>query len=268
MAPYKARPRKHKGMAKDLPMTALRLRERMEEVGVSQTSLADAVGTSQATISQILTGTTRNSRLLPKIAQCLAVNLNWLLGVTDDKIDMFDKEGEPLSEDTLAAMQAGAVTNRLINPEQLRTGNQLPGPLVDEDVVEIDRIDLAYGMGGSFLDNATVEVEKVKFSASWLREFTKTPPHLLVTTQGLGDSMMPTIHDRDVVIIDRSQKHPDMGDKIWAITYAGMGMIKRLRFQPDGTVKISSDNQLIRDELATDGDLFIVGRVIAIMRSV
>lgn len=255
-------------MNQPISKTAVRLRERMEEQGWTQKSLADAIEATQGSISQILTGSSQKSRLLPAIAHKLAVNLNWLMGVTDEKIDMFDINGEQISEDTLAAMKAGIVQNRLQHPEQLSPASSLPLPVVDQDVVEIDRIDLAYGMGGSFLDNATVEVEKVKFSASWLREFTKTPPHLLVTTQGLGDSMMPTIHDRDVVIIDRSQKHPDMGDKIWAMTYAGMGMIKRLRFQPDGTVKISSDNQMIRDEIASEGDLFIVGRVIAIMRSV
>jgi phage repressor protein C with HTH and peptisase S24 domain len=120
-------------------------------------------------------------------------------------------------------------------------------------------------MGGTFLDADSVEVEKVTFSRSWLRKFTQSPPQLLVSSQGMGDSMMPTIHDRDIVIIDRSNTRLDgeMGDKIWAIVFAGMGMIKRLRQMPDGTVKIMSDNQLVRDEIATDGDLHIVGRVVA-----
>jgi hypothetical protein len=31
-------------------------------------------------------------------------------------------------------------------------------------------------------------------------------------------------------------------------------------------VKIMSDNQLVRDELATDNDLYVVGRVVASVR--
>ena len=134
-----------------------------------------------------------------------------------------------------------------------------------DDQVQIDSIDLSYGMGGTFLDSEAVEVEKATFSRAWLRQFTHSPPDLLFSTQGAGDSMMPTIHDRDVVIIDRSQKSlaDNMGDKVWAIVFGGVGMIKRLRPLPDGSVKISSDNQLVRDEIAADGDLFIVGRVVA-----
>jgi len=45
-------------------------------------------------------------------------------------------------------------------------------------------------------------------------------------------------------------------------------MIKRLRPMPDGTVRIMSDNPQVSDEIATDGDLTIIGRVVAIVRSV
>jgi len=136
---------------------------------------------------------------------------------------------------------------------------------LDEDEVEIDSIDLAYGMGGTFLDTEDIEVEKAKFSRAWLRQFSHSPPEMLFSTQGAGDSMMPTIHDRDVVIVDRSQRAlaDNMGDKVWAIVFGGVGMFKRLRPMPDGTVKIMSDNQLIPHETASDGELFLVGRVVA-----
>jgi phage repressor protein C with HTH and peptisase S24 domain len=78
--------------------------------------------------------------------------------------------------------------------------------------------------------------------------------------------MMPTISDHDIVVVDRSDRIPEFGDKIWAIIYGGMGMIKRLRKLPDGTMQISSDNQLVRDARAADGELHIVGRVVAAVR--
>lgn len=110
-------------MAEALPLTALRLRARMEELQCKQDDLAIGVGATQGAISQILTGKSRNSRLLPKIADNLGVNLGWLLGVTDDKIDMFDAEGHEITEDDLAAIRAGTSDKRLMKPEQLR----LPG---------------------------------------------------------------------------------------------------------------------------------------------
>lgn len=202
---------------------------------MSQAKLARLAGLSQPTISDLVRGDSRSSAHLHKIARILGTTSEYLTGEIDD-------------------------------PDATSVAQPFPDEIVKSDLVEIDMIDLSYGMGGgTFLDSDHVDVEKVNFSESWLRQFTNSPPEFLASTRGMGDSMMPTIHDRDVVIIDKSQKRLDLslGDKIWAIVYGGVGMIKRLRPQPDGTVKISSDNQLIRDELATDGDLYIVGRVIA-----
>jgi phage repressor protein C with HTH and peptisase S24 domain len=139
----------------------------------------------------------------------------------------------------------------------------------NDDEVEIDSIDLSYGMGGTFVDvePGALEIAKAKFSREWLRKFTHSSPELLFTTSGVGDSMAPTINDQDIVIVDRSEQlQGAMGDKIWAIVFGGVGMIKRLRPMPDGTVKIMSDNQAVRDELATDNDLFVIGRVVASVR--
>jgi phage repressor protein C with HTH and peptisase S24 domain len=220
-----------------------RLKERMENQDVSQAELARRVGVSQQTIGKLVSGSSQSSAYLHKIARALKTTAEYLDGETD----------EP-------SLPAAATP----------TGTTDLSSMDEEDDVLIDMIDLAYGMGGAFLDSDQVEVERVKFSRSWLRQFTNTLPRHLVSTRGIGDSMMPTIHDRDVVIIDKSQTRVDlnMGEKIWACVYGGVGMIKRLRPMPDGTVKISSDNLVIRDEVAADGDLFIVGRVIAVVRSV
>ena len=83
-------------MANRQDLTAIRLKERMEELGTSARSLAEDIGVSPGAISHILTGRSRDSRHLPKIATHLSVNLNWLLGLTDDKIDMFDDKGEDI----------------------------------------------------------------------------------------------------------------------------------------------------------------------------
>lgn len=214
-----------------------RIKERLAVVGLSQAELARRTGLRQPTISNLVRGESRSSAHLHKIARVLGTTAEYLANETDDPA-------------------AGAVTV-VERPEREQEANP--------DLVEVEMIDLAYGMGGSFLDSDAVDVEKVTFSRSWLRKFTQSPPNQLVSSQGMGDSMMPTIHDRDVVIIDRSNTRLDgeMGDKIWAVVFGGMGMIKRLRQMPDGTVKIMSDNQLVRDELATDSDLFIIGRVVA-----
>jgi phage repressor protein C with HTH and peptisase S24 domain len=137
----------------------------------------------------------------------------------------------------------------------------------DADEVEIDSIDLAYGMGGTFLDAGDAEVEKIKFSRQWLRNFTDSPPSLLGIAQGTGDSMEPVIYDRDIVIFDRAARLEDhVSDKTWVFAFGQIGMIKRLRLMPDGTVKIMSANRTYPDEVTPGEDLHIIGRVVATIR--
>lgn len=138
-------------------------------------------------------------------------------------------------------------------------------PEHDPDLVALDEIDLRYGLGGTYLD-AHVSAEKRHFSRAWLRYFTHAAPEQLFWTQGDGDSMEPTIRSGEVILIDRSQISPRMGDGIWAIAFGEVGMIKRLRPMPDGTVEIHSDNPHVRPALAADGELHIIGRVVAVVR--
>lgn len=135
----------------------------------------------------------------------------------------------------------------------------------ESDTVELDQIDLRYGMGGTFADGP-VEVERRPFSRTWLRSITSTAPRHLFWAIGDGDSMEPTIRSGEIILIDRSQDTPRMDDGIWAVTHGEIGMIKRLRHRPDGTVELHSDNHLVRPQTAVDGELHVIGRVIAVVR--
>lgn len=136
----------------------------------------------------------------------------------------------------------------------------------DTDDVEIQQWDVAYGMGGGTFLDLPVTGERHTFSRSWLRQFTHAPPDRIFLAVGTGDSMTPTILDADIVLIDTSQCEVRLADKIWAAAYGQTGIIKRLRPMPDGSVKILSDNPAVPPETAHDGELSIVGRVVAIVR--
>ena len=156
-------------------------------------------------------------------------------------------------------------------PDYLATGvadRQLAyrGPEAeDPDLVEIEQIDLRYGMGGTYTEGH-VEVAKRQFSREWLRAFTPASPANLTWALGDGDSMEPTIRSGEVILIDRSQDTPRLSDGIWACALGEIGMIKRLRYLPDGNVELHSDNQFVPPQLAADGELHVVGRVIAVVR--
>lgn len=130
----------------------------------------------------------------------------------------------------------------------------------------IDEIDLALGMGATYLDG-NVEVKgRAPFRLEWLRGLYDGPLSALKVVTGRGDSMEPTIRDRDIVLIDTSSRRLDEQDMIWAVSYGDLGMIRRLRRLPSGAVLMSPDNPVVKATEAHDGEMFIMGRVIFIGR--
>jgi hypothetical protein len=135
----------------------------------------------------------------------------------------------------------------------------------DPDVVEIDEIDLRYGMGASFLDVPPAPEKRV-FSRAWLRGFTRSAPEQLFWAAGDGDSMEPTIRSGEVMLIDTAQKTMSISEGIWAVAIGDVGMIKRLHVPGKGRVQLISDNGRIPPAEVAEDEVHIVGRVIAVVR--
>lgn len=212
-----------------------RLKKLISDRGLSQSELGRRVGVSQATIAKLITGGGYGSKHLHKIAYELGTTPAYLTGETDDP----DEGAMPL-------------------PTAERIAEQL-------DSVPIREIDLTFGMGSTYFD-VPVSEKIQHFPREWIRQYTHTAPENLIFAQGVGDSMFPTLLDSDLMLIDCSQKTLNMSDKIWAVSYADCGMIKRLRPVPGGGVAILSDNPAVPDITAYDGELHILGRVVAIVR--
>lgn len=144
-----------------------------------------------------------------------------------------------------------------------------PESLADQlDAVLLPEIEVGYSMGGGADIEDFPVVQHVPFSRSWLASLTNSPPSQLFVARGEGDSMMPTLLDQDIVIIDRSQRQMRHQDRIWALVYGGFGMIKRLRGLPDGSLQINSDNPAVTPIVATDSEAFLIGRVVAVVRRI
>lgn len=221
-----------------------RLAELMRELGLGQTELARRVGVSQATIWKLIKEPSQGSKHTHKIARELNTSPEYLMGETEDR----------------GSAQL---------PESSQTASKLePFESEDEDdeIVEIEELDLTFGMGGGSYLDLPVKAKPRKFTRGWLRLFTQAPPVRIKIAQGIGDSMAPTIQNADLVIIDTADRRVMMGDQIWAVAYGETGLIKRLRPMPNGGVKIMSDNPLIGDEIAYDGELHVVGKVVAVVR--
>lgn len=219
-----------------------RILERLEALGITQSELARRVGITQPAIANLIKRGGRSSHL-HKIARALETTPEHL-------------EGLPEAE-------------RIASPRTGFGGFPVPADEIedeDDEIVEIQELDLAFGMGGGSYLDLPVKAKPRRFTRGWLRLFTQAPPSRIFIAQGIGDSMAPTIQNADICIIDTADTRVKMGDQIWAVAYGETGLIKRLRPMPDGGVKIMSDNPLIEAETAYDGELHVVGKVVAVVR--
>lgn len=209
----------------------------MAELGLSQADLARAAGISQPAIQQILNGRTTRSKRLPEIADALSVSVSYLLGDTDDP--------------------KAIVVGSHLSPEEMAS---------ELGVARVRQVPIEYGMGGGSYIEDYVDERWSFFDAEWLREITDTPISNLFAARGAGDSMMPTLMDSDTLLIDRSQRVVKQQDRIWALAYGDVGMVKRVRRLPHGKYLVMSDSPHVSDFEAVDDEIHIIGRVVWIGR--
>lgn len=131
----------------------------------------------------------------------------------------------------------------------------------------IPELELGYSMGGGSVFNDYHRRGMVPFQRDWLRGLMRGNFADLFVARGSGDSMTPTLLDGDIVLIDTSQRRIDQQDRIWALSYGDLGMIKRVRRLPGGNYRVMSDNPAVSPIEATDEEMHVVGRVIWIGRT-
>lgn len=214
-----------------------RLKSRREALGLSQSALAKKVKISQQMIGKLESGDGNTSAHIYQIAKELETTVEYLTGEINDP-------------------EYGVIPR----PTSEQISEQI-------DAVSITELDLSLGMGGMAIFDGEIEQKQIVFSRSWIKTLTDAHPSKLFVVRGMGDSMNPTIQDNDICFVDTSQNSPTISDKIWAITYYGGGQIKRLRHYQGG-FKILSDNPSVPDEIAMDGEMHVIGRVIAVVRRV
>lgn len=224
----------------DGPMTiGDRIRDRLKALDISQAELARRVKISQPTINTLIRGGAEGSKHLHKIAAELETSPAWLAGETDDI--------SPIAPRT-SAIEA----------------------LADElDLAILAEYDIGYAMGGG--TNITERYEQtgiVPFSRTWLRSLMGGTVDQLFVARGDGDSMESTIRDGDIVLIDTAQQTIRKQDRIWAVVYGDLGMIKRVRRTPSGSYLLISDNPTVPPIECFDGEMQVIGRVCWIGRNI
>lgn len=190
-------------------------------------------------------------------------------GAVDSKLSAADlvkqmlaKSGKGISEETrqrlLAAAEEPTLSN-VISADFSRRG--LVG-----DEIRIAHYDVSGAMGDGEVAHDFPEMLKdIRVSPTHLRELGvefKEPYHLKLIT-GRGQSMAPTIRNRDPLIVDVSIRE-FVGDGIYFFSYQGHQYIKRLQKKGRDHFKMVSDNTNHPPEDIRVDETYIQARVLLV----
>jgi len=208
-----------------------RLRARLRQLGMNVATLAREAQVNRSFVYDILRGKSQvpNLEKLTRIAAVVKVDLEWLLS-GKGRVDGDDPITEEYHNDFVAIQYAYARPS-------------MGGGAIVEDE---DRV------GRDF-----------HFRRAWIRERLKAAPSMLRVMTVQGDSMIPTLLDGDVILVDMTQRSPNPPGVF--VLHDGMGLVaKRLEFIPMSDpprVRIISDNQQYSTYDGTADEVNIIGRV-------
>ncbi|MFQ2079274.1 S24 family peptidase [Aeromonas veronii] len=214
-------------------------KERLEQVlaGQSARSFAAKAGMADTTLRQYLYGRSEpNMSQLIKIARTAGVSIDWLA--------------------TGRGPREECEYHKVTNTEGTDS--------FEEEYALIDGYHIAVSAGhGAFNDDHSVK-RRLAFRRKWLK-YRQLNPDNLVVVFAKGDSMEPTIHSGDSILVDISRNQIQdgglfvlrLGDELYA---------KRLQKRVDGGVNIISDNKTGYETLAVMPNelesLSIIGKVV------
>jgi phage repressor protein C with HTH and peptisase S24 domain len=207
-----------------------RLRARCEQLGMNAGQVAELAGINRSFVYDIMRGRSEHPNLerLERVAKVLKVERRWLMH------GLGDVEGEtPILENA------------------------------EEAFVAISSVTVTASMGGGAVVEAEEDGRPYHFQRSWIRHKLRAKPADLRIMHVEGDSMMPTLHHGDIVLVDLARRAPTPPGIF--VLHDGMGLVaKRLDHIPNTApprVRILSDNPLYAPYEGTAEEVNIIGRI-------
>ncbi len=236
----------------------------------SNRSVADQCGLSEGTIRRYLRKETYPSLdKIRDIAKVTEVNTDWLLtgegpmrqgetalAIPSQQPQLLLKEED--APEFISYEDATEQTQQHIDIPQW------PHPDADAfHYVPMAKAKLCAG-GGMFVLSEDVS-DYYAFRKTWLKRIS-TSPKSVVLMEVQGNSMAPTILDKDTVMIDTGRLEIIEG-MIYAIRLDQTIMIKRLTHRPGGIINVISDNkEEFEPYQAHRKDVHIIGQIIYFSR--
>ncbi|MEP5758904.1 MAG: S24 family peptidase [Erythrobacter sp.] len=144
----------------------------------------------------------------------------------------------------------------------LTSNSDLASAQLDEESHEIPIFELTNEERTSADDGQGV----MRLPKSFLEMLTSAPAEYLAFAHGVGDSMTPTLGERDLLLLDKSQDVIRANDQIWCLSSDGVAMVKRVRIECKSKAILISDNSAVPNQHINLERFKLVGRVIAIVK--
>lgn len=222
----------------------------------SRNGFARDVGIGETSLRQYLAGGTPGLDKVVQIAAATGVSIEWLA------------TGEGPREKVAESMRDSSRVPSHEEGTQRERGVPMlhfdPKTAEAADMVMIPVLDVQASAGRGLIAHSELPTAFVAFSKAYMREIGVNPEFADIIQVG-GRSMIPTLMDRDWVLIDRSIDHI-IDEALYAVVYGGMVLVKRVRMHRDGGVTLVSDNkgEGYEDEFVRPSEidaLNVVGRV-------
>ncbi len=173
--------------------------------------VAPAANVAPSTLSGYLNGSEWKLGVAKKIADACGVSLQWL---------MFGDLEQPAQSLAAPSLVTSAA----------------------DDLAYIDYYNIAASAGFGLCADEAEKPEKVAISKRFLRQDLGLEPNRAIMLETRGDSMEPALRAGDRLVVDTRQQH--ILDGVHVLVVNGGLLVKRVSAEPDGKVRIASDNPL------------------------
>lgn len=212
--------------------------------------MAIEIGLSEGAIRAFKQGRIPRADDALAIARYLDVDLMWLLA----------GEGEAPTWLSDPQLRQVAVLEHAINEDVQEYDGERS--FLDEFAL-VDGYHVQVGAGVGQMTGDEPVRRRLAFRRKWLR-YRKLDPDRLALVFARGDSMEPTIHSNDTILVDMAQTQIVDGS-IFVIRLGDELYAKRLQKLPDGGIHIISDNDgytMLRVPAAEMPTLQVIGKVV------
>jgi phage repressor protein C with HTH and peptisase S24 domain len=165
--------------------------------------------------------------------------LSRLLGRNAAYIQQYIRRGSPRQLDE----QDRAILARFFGVDEKILGGpaRRTGPVVE--LVHVPVLEVQASAGHGALAAMESKSSQFGFDEKWLRRLTQSKASNLSIIGVLGDSMEPTLHDGDEVMVDLGDGQTRLRDGIYVLRMDDMLSVKRIAIEPQGKrVSVLSDN--------------------------